>query len=559
MFRVNVMKKQNLIKFVSIVSAVCLLSVPIITASAAEIGDDVFAVSDENLNLKDINTDETLPLSYSSVDLGYVTAIKSQSNLDCWAYAAAETFESKLLRSGYDIGNMSVNYLNAWATVRADGFGWQRSVTSDGYNMISPGYFISWYGGVFEADEEDFNLSDENVNEIAMSTETRFGTTAIRYLSKNNPNEIKRAIMDNGGAYTAYAQSSRCSNGVSYYMWESYNGTYTGHAVEVVGWDDEYSRMNFGSSAVSRPQNNGAWLVRNSWGDYNSLGGYFWISYEDKYLFADKYDPSYSIEDFIETDSDMKLKQNEIYGATYEFAYAASDDIVFMNRFKFTDGYGTVDKIIFETTCLGANYDLYFVPVENNAPVDDKTQWTLLYSGEVDYSGYICADINDYTVDAAEGVIAVRIDASVLNSDSAADTNEYINSSLGVGEWLTSSGRYIFINDSEYGESYIMYNDEMYDLLDWYKTFNNDEIGGTFVIKAITTKGGGRFIGDVNFDGEITIDDVTDIQKYLAGIKTLSDKSLEVSDVNFDGEITIDDVTCIQKHLAGITVLPTMQ
>lgn len=553
------MKKLKLIKFISAFSVVCLLSASAVTVSAAETGgmfsavaadDSIYEIYDDGNK-----TDNSLPTSYSSVELGFVTPIKSQNYLDCWAYAAAEVFETKLLREGYDIGNMSVNHLNVWATKRLDGKGWQRTISSDGYNMISPGYFTSWYGGILEADVEDFDLSGDINGDLALNDYTRFGTTSIRYLSKNDPSAIKLAIMDNGGAYTAYAQASRCSNGVSYYMWNSYGSSYTGHAVEVVGWDDEYSRMNFGNSESTRPKNDGAWLVRNSWGNYNSLGGYFWISYEDKYIFDSKYDPSYSIESVIETGGSIKLKQNEIYGATYEFGYALDDDIVFMNRFKFTDGYGVIDKVMFETTCDGADYTIYFVPVENGAPVAEQSEWTSLYSGKVDYKGYICADIEDYCVDSAEGAVAVRIDASAINDGIAHDDENYKNSSIGVGEWLKSNGNYIFINDSEYGDSYIMYDEKLYDLLDWYKIFNNDDIGGTFVIKAVMLEGGGRRIGDVNLDGEISIDDATEIQKHIANIIEISGESLDNADVNFDGSVDIDDVTAIQKHIAGIQEL----
>lgn len=56
----------------------------------------------------------------------------------------------------------------------------------------------------------------------------------------------------------------------------------TNHSVLIVGWDDNYSASNFNSKC--RPSSDGAWLIRNSWGDCNSMGGYFWISYEDAML-----------------------------------------------------------------------------------------------------------------------------------------------------------------------------------------------------------------------------------------------------------------------------------
>lgn len=48
-----------------------------------------------------------------------------------------------------------------------------------------------------------------------------------------------------------------------------------------VGWDDNYSKDNF----IKKPTQDGAWLVKNSWGTNNVENGFYWISYEDKSLF----------------------------------------------------------------------------------------------------------------------------------------------------------------------------------------------------------------------------------------------------------------------------------
>lgn len=62
-------------------------------------------------------------------------------------------------------------------------------------------------------------------------------------------------------------------------------------------------------------------------------------------------------------------------------------------------------------------------------------------------------------------------------------------------------------------------------------------------------------IGDVNGDGKISIDDVTDIQKYIANTMNFTEKQMALADVDKDGKVAIDDVTLIQKHLAGMAVI----
>ena len=119
---------------------------------------------------------------------------------------------------------------------------------------------------------------------------------------------------------------------------------------------------------------------------------------------------------------------------------------------------------------------------------------------------------------------------------------------------MKSNGFYTFINDSKYGDSFIYYDNTMTDLMQWYKDYNNDEIGGTFVIKAITTKSNSdvNTLGDVNLDGAVNILDATLIQKYIVGLTDLSDTALLNADYNQNGKIEVTDATAIQKFTVGL-------
>lgn len=538
------MKKSSVLKAVSVISVIsCIFSASTTGFSAAIIDENQFVSAQSTTQAVSATT---LPSKYSSKGLGYVTSVKSQLYSDCWAYGGLATFESKLLREGYDIESMSVNHLNAWATKRNDGTGWQRTPFGDGYAEITLGYLTSWQGGVEESDAGEITLSSTTKGDDIDTTLAKYGTTAVEYLDSTDPDAIKRAIMENGGVYSAYASTATClsQDKTSYYMPESYSGGYTGHAIEIVGWNDNYLTSKFDGSVGATPSKSGAWLVKNSWGENNSLGGYFWISYEDKYIFGSKYKPSYTIKSVEVLDESKKLVQNEIYGVTYEFGYVKQNEITFLNKFDFSDDYRTLDKVIFETTCKGADYTLYYVPDDSNSvPTTDKSSWLTLGEGTVDYSGYICADITNYYLPKGEGSIAVTI----ISDDSTA--------TIGVGEWLsTSNGIKKFVNDSQYGDSYIYYDNTMSDLLDWYKTNNNDDLGGTFVIKAVTTNDEPQvtLLGDVNLDGQINVLDATLIQKHSIELVELTDVALANADYDQNGVINVTDATAIQKSIAGL-------
>ncbi|MDR0846092.1 MAG: C1 family peptidase [Lactobacillales bacterium] len=64
------------------------------------------------------------------------------------------------------------------------------------------------------------------------------------------------------------------------YRGEIYNTGIMGvnHIVSIVGYDDNYSKDNFNEAV--RPANDGAFLVKNSWGTGVHDNGYFWLSYE---------------------------------------------------------------------------------------------------------------------------------------------------------------------------------------------------------------------------------------------------------------------------------------
>ena len=509
------MNKKFVEKFTAVVSAVCMISVGIASVNAAEI-DDGFESVTKNAQSSDSSfpsaysaigyslVDENgLPSNFSSKNLGFVTPIKAQQYNDCWAVAGTEGFETKLLKLGYPVTEMSHDHANASSTTQTNGKGWQRKYRDGGFTNIYPGYLTSWQGGAEITDVGKIDFSKNIHGDDMTADKTKYGTTKLRYLDGVDSNEIKQAIIDNGSVTASYATSNKCFNnaGTTYFMPQSYDGDYVGHTISIVGWNDNLNRYRFSNGTGVLPQNNGAWLVRNSWGDNNTMGGYFWLSYEDKYIFGEKYSPNFTIDEVTEITDDMTLLQDERYGATYSFNYVDSNDITFINCFDFGENSRTLDKVLFETKSNGADYEIYYIPVRDGVPSNDESEWKSVASGKVAYSGYQSVDANGFVAPLGRGAVGVRI-----------KTNSEESSQLGVGEWLTSATKMTFLNDSSYGNSYIKYDGTTCELLDWYKTERDDMLGGTFVIKAVALKNDKILNGDVDLDGDIAVKDATLVQ-----------------------------------------------
>ena len=450
-----------------------------------------------NLTLYELEASaDELPASFDSADNGWVLPVRTQQENTCWAFGALSTFETLLLKNGEEIKTFSPQHANLWGVKRQDGTGWQRNEHNSGYSYIPLGYLTSQEGPVYE---EDFPTTSTRSDYEKFTKTPEYVLTGIKTFNNNSSTEaIKELIYTYGAVVGNYhASGNYLSGGTSYYCSDHSFATsqLVGHCVSVIGWDDNYSKENFAGSISGTPENDGAWLFKNSWGEgANSLGGYYWISYEDVWIFDQRFGPSYAFTSYEKVDSGDKIYQNERDGATYEFTYLTDKDsnpadaITYINKFDFTNDSLTLDKVVFETTSMGADYTLYYIPCEDNEPIGFEELWVELSSGTVTSTGYICVDIEDLLLPEGEGAIGVKIDnrrTYLENKDTPGYT--YIPNSIGVDEWLTSGGKLIFVPESDYGMSFLAKDGTVTDVMSFYKSAFKDSIGGTFVIKALTT------------------------------------------------------------------------
>ena len=487
-----------------------------------------------------------LPEAYSSVDEGFVTPVKDQGDMNtCTIFSAAGAMESALLKNGYGEYDLSEEYFNYWASTRNDGNGWLRNRETDGVVLFG-GVNILSYGGAIKESDLPYMSSDKESFEELDVPEPMFYAGSVKRLSQEDPNEIKRAVMDCGAVATSFYVSDEylnkqtnaycCNDEVT----DEQIGQ-SGHAVIIVGWDDNYSRDSFSQNCM--PQSNGAWLIKNSWGTGTENFDYMWVSYEDKYISSFKYGYPYAVESIIKKHSCNYMLNIDQFGSMYDMSFDETYvedpfDVTFINVFDFSRTMPVISSLSFDSENAGSEYEVYYIPVSGGKPVNDKAAWTRLASGNIEYSGLINIPIDDFKVPDECGAIGVRIKADE-------------KASFGCCEWMTQYGlKYIFIPRTADDRSFFISGGKTYSLSDYY-TSMQDEIGGNFSINIVANVQR----GDINKDGDISLADAILLQKDIADIISLdSDVREYVADTDKNGSVNVSDCIAIHKIIAGIDI-----
>lgn len=295
-----------------------------------------------------------LPEKYDLRDLGgtsCVTPVRDQSPWgSCWSFSTLASAESNIMKNSENtLPDLSERHL-AWFAYQPVASGSQTgegvSVIKDecdaldqGGNSLKAAALLSaWEGAALEEDVpyQDNAGTLDKTGDWSVAEEKRFDSAAHLLNADFLPGPatleesqagdtsgynaasalaIKKALTENGIVNIAYHADvskpgeSGNSKYFNYENWSQYTYEYIGsgadntvpnHGVSIVGWDDSYDKSNFGSDGTGQPPQNGAWIIKNSWGyttapdSEGSKGwglvdpatgghtGYFYLSYYDK-------------------------------------------------------------------------------------------------------------------------------------------------------------------------------------------------------------------------------------------------------------------------------------
>lgn len=473
-------------------------SVEYINASQYTSTDSVDGVSNgndkdvENISIKPLEFTPTRIRSYSKKDgvndskfdpreKGYMTGVRDQESLGiCWTFAGNATLESFLKLKGYGDFDLSEEHMRWWA--KDNVYGWNIGDTQGSTNETSIGYFTSWLGPKLEKDiPYNGRVTRENGAKKPANYDSAsrlpYNVTGVINVAADKTS-VKNAVLKYGAVMSGYYDDKKylSTDSNSYYLNEKLGQN---HAITIVGWDDNYSIDKFNGAA--KPASKGAWLVKNSWGDYNSEHGYMWISYEDKNILS--YTDNYSITE-VKEDKGQKIYQHE-YSMT---ASLADNTLTTANVFEFGK-HEALQGVMFASDSIGAKYEIYLIPINGNEAINYNNR-ILLKTGTVPYSGYITEEISNFPLATGKGAIAVRIDNRANNRKSK------------IAMEMNVKGYDMFRAKANLGQSYVLRGGTFIDLnkMSGYAPAN-------LVIKGITKsyQGGKSLAGQNRYDTAVKV------------------------------------------------------
>lgn len=214
-----------------------------------------------------------LPASFDLRTTGRLTPVRDQGPCgSCWAFATYSSLESYLKPTETD--DFSENNLK-----NLHGFDWAHC--DGGNKAMATAYLTRWSGPVTETDDPYDPSSGYSIPGLPLAKHVQ----EVAYIpGRSGPLDndiIKQAIIDNGAVNTGMMWDDGAYNSSTYAYY--YTGDGGNHGVAIVGWNDAFSRTNFRQI----PPGDGAFIIRNSWGDSFGDAGYFYISYYDSRIGLD--------------------------------------------------------------------------------------------------------------------------------------------------------------------------------------------------------------------------------------------------------------------------------
>jgi len=325
-----------------------------------------------------------LPEAYDLRTEGWVTPIKSQGQSgSCWAFSSLASLESYILRTEGESRDFSENNMKNLVTkYYSDGF--DLIADNGGNSFIAMAYLTRWSGPVNESADPFNETSIYSPADLPVQKHVQ-KVVVLPVRNNSLDNElIKRALIDYGAVF-----STMCWNQVDYQD-KNYSYIYTGsssanHAITIVGWNDSFDRNRFNQV----PAGNGAFIVKNSWGEKWGEEGYFYISYYDTKI-------GYG-ENAVFTSSDKDdfdyIYQYDPLGWINSIGYPDQFSVWGSNVFS-SKRNEKLEAIGFYATNSNTAYEIYIYKNPTNGPLNSAKNFVAKESGTCSLPGYYTHVLN---------------------------------------------------------------------------------------------------------------------------------------------------------------------
>ena len=238
------------------------------------------------------------------------------------------------------------------------------------------------------------------------------------------------------------------------------------HAVTIVGWDDNYSASNFVEG--HEPPADGAWIIRNSWGDTYGNDGYFYLSYYDQTIrYAESFD--YDVDPYETTA--YGIESYDLMEADRVTGLVLDSPVFLANVFETdTDSVLSYVSLLTYGHNTKATAAVYLLGEDAASPTDGVLLDTITDTYE--YSGYHRVKLSqNYVLPAGTRFSIVTLER-LETSDGTSYTLPYVS---GVGEKFNEAfkqfnpdfeEKYYLEGHVGEGESFLRVGDTWYDWAD---------------------------------------------------------------------------------------------